>query len=80
MPPAYPSRAVDLGWTGTVIMRALVSVSGETRQILVHRSSGFSVLDAAALAAVRGWAFEPAAIGGRRVEAWVEVPVNFRLN
>jgi len=79
-PPSYPVRAVDMGWTGTVIMRALVTTSGETRQVLVHRSSGYPALDAAALAAVRHWAFEPASIGGRRIEAWVEVPVNFRLN
>jgi len=79
-PPSYPVRAVDMGWTGTVIMRALVTTSGETRQVLVHRSSGYPALDAAALAAVRHWAFEPASVGGRRIEAWVEVPVNFRLN
>jgi len=36
--------------------------------------------DAAALRAVGNWAFQPATVGGRAVEAWVEVPVRFRLN
>jgi protein TonB len=79
-PPAYPPRAVELGLTGTTVIRARVTTSGETEEIRIWRSSGQALLDAAAVAAVRRWAFEPASIDGRRVEAWVEVPVHFRLN
>lgn len=79
-PPQYPSRALDLGITGTVLVRARVAPGGETEETRVWRSSGHPMLDAAALAAVRRWAFEPASIGGRQVESWVEVPVHFRLN
>jgi protein TonB len=80
LPPVYPPRALDLGLTGTVLVRALVSVAGDTQEARIWRSSGHPLLDAAALAAVRRWAFEPALVGDRRVEAWVEVPVHFRLN
>ena len=38
-----------------------------------------SVLDDAALAAVRTWVFAPATRGGRPVESIVEVPVKFAL-
>jgi protein TonB len=79
-PPRYPPRAVELGLTGTVLVRARVGADGNTQEIRVWRSSGQPLLDAAALAAVRGWAFEPATMAGRRAEAWVEVPVHFRLN
>jgi protein TonB len=79
-PPAYPPRAVEFGLTGTVLVRARVSPDGSTEETRIWRSSGHPLLDAAATAAVRRWAFEPASVDGRRVEAWVEVPVHFRLN
>lgn len=78
-PPDYPARAVELDLTGTVVIRALLDPEGDPRDARVHRSSGHPMLDAAAVAAVRRWAFEPAARDGRRIEAWVEVPVHFRL-
>lgn len=79
-PPVYPPRAVEFGLTGTVLVRAHVAPDGSTGETRVWRSSGHALLDAAAIAAVRRWTFEPASVGGRRVEAWVEVPVHFRLN
>lgn len=79
-PPAYPPRALELGLSGTVLARARVGADGSTEEIRLWRTSGHPLLDAAALAAVRRWAFEPASLDGRRVEAWVEVPVHFRLN
>jgi len=80
MPAVYPPRAIEFGLTGTVLVRALVAPDGRTQEMRVWRSSGQPLLDAAAIAAVRRWDFEPASMGGRHVEAWVEVPVNFRLN
>lgn len=79
-PPAYPPRAAALRMAGTALIRALVGPDGLTREVRLHRSSGFSELDNAALAAVRGWAFAAATEGGRPIEAWVEVPVRFRLD
>ncbi|MBY0332352.1 MAG: energy transducer TonB [Acetobacteraceae bacterium] len=78
-PPDYPPRAIELDITGTVVVRALLTPEGDPQQARVHRSSGHTMLDAAALAAVRRWAFEPASRDGRRIAAWVEVPVHFRL-
>jgi protein TonB len=46
----------------------------------VQRSSGNASLDAAALKAVRGWAFMPASRNGQNIASIVQVPVNFRLN
>lgn len=79
-PPEYPPRAIELDLTGTVIVRALLDPEGDPRETRVHRSSGSPMLDGAALAAVRNWAFEPASRDGQRIAAWVEVPVHFRLN
>ncbi|WP_131829451.1 energy transducer TonB, partial [Teichococcus deserti] len=78
-PAEYPARALEMGQTGSVTLRALVAPDGETRTTRVHRSSGSSLLDQAALAAVQRWQFRAASVGGRPVHAWVEVQVHFRL-
>lgn len=79
LPPRFPPRALELNQQGTVIVRALVAPDGTSGDIVVWRSSGYALLDAAALRAVRDWAFEPASVGGRRVASWVEVPVRFAI-
>ena len=79
MPPRFPPRALELKQQGTVIVRALVAPDGTSGEIIVWRSSGYALLDAAAVRAVRDWAFEPASVEGRRIAAWVEVPVRFAI-
>lgn len=78
-PVRYPARALDLNQQGTVVVRALVAPDGTSGQVVVWRSSGYTLLDAAAVRAVRGWAFEPASIAGRKIASWVEVPVRFAI-
>lgn len=77
--PDYPRRALESGTEGTVIVRANVSTSGSVISAQVHQSSGNTALDAAAVKAVRGWAFVPASRGGQNIASIVQVPVNFRL-
>lgn len=78
-PPAYPPRAFELDQQGEVVVRARLDPHGDPQRVEVLRSSGFSLLDEAALAAVRRWRFEPARIDGRPVPAIVQVPVRFRV-
>lgn len=78
-PPIYPPRALELEQRGEVIVRALVNEAGDPEEVRLWRSSGFDLLDRAALAAVRRWAFEPARLDERAVRAWVQVPVRFQL-
>ena len=78
-PPRFPPRALELNQQGTVVVRALVGADGTSNEIVVWHSSGYALLDQAALRAVRDWAFEPASIGGHRIASWVEVPVRFAI-
>jgi len=78
-PPGYPAAARRNGEEGTVTLRVLVSVEGAPREVALERSSGSSLLDAAALATVKNWRFTPARRGGEAQEAWVLVPIVFRL-
>lgn len=77
--PSYPQAAREDEQEGLVILRVLVSRDGRPAQIRVAASSGFRLLDAAAVAGVRGWTFVPARDGSRAIEAWMEVPVRFQL-
>lgn len=78
-PAVYPSRALELGQQGEVLIRIRLDTNGTAVEILVSRSSGSDLLDRAALTAVRGWHFLPAVRDGHAVAAWVEIPVRFHL-
>lgn len=78
-PAVYPPRAIELNQQGEVVVRVRLDHHGTAVEIVLHRPSGFSMLDRAALAAVRGWHFLPAMRDGRPVAAWVEIPVRFHL-
>ena len=78
-PPEYPEVARELGQEGTVLLQVKVSASGLVLQVSVHRSSGYSSLDAAAINAVRRWKFVPANVGNVALEDDAIIPVNFSL-
>ena len=56
-----------------------VDREGTPVQVEIKESSGFRLLDQAALKAVRHWKFQPGRIGVFPVESEVRVPVRFRL-
>ena len=77
--PDYPAEARRLRQQGRVLIEVEVSATGQPASVSLKRSSGVVSLDAAALAAVRHWTFEPARTAGVPVAARVEVPVQFDL-
>ena len=79
MPPSYPNEAVRNGWRGTVVLRVLVTIEGTAGEVTLVTSSGYPVLDAAAVRAVRGWKFRPAMRDGVPVEMTVRAPITFAL-
>ncbi len=79
-PPNYPETARRAGWEGRVTVRVEVSADGVPTTVTLGKSSGYGVLDQAALRAVKSWRFQPRTIGGVAMTGVVEVPVNFALN
>jgi periplasmic protein TonB len=77
--PEYPLIARKRGYQGTVVLEVLVNREGKVKELTLSASSGYSVLDQAALASVKTWLFEPGTRGGEKVDMWVKVPVRFRL-
>ncbi|MBE0626194.1 MAG: energy transducer TonB, partial [Burkholderiales bacterium] len=78
--PAYPRASRLAGQQGQVLLKVLVGTSGSAVNIAVQHSSGFERLDDAALNSVRQWHFAPAKRGDQAIEAWVLVPIVFRLD
>lgn len=77
--PRYPRAARLRGMEGVVVLSVDVDAGGRPTGVQVKNSSGFTLLDEAALEAVRDWRFVPASRGGRPIAAPVEVPVRFSL-
>jgi protein TonB len=77
--PEYPRTAREAGWEGTVVLQVLVLPDGTAGTVTLHKTSGYSVLDEAALSAVRGWKFIPAMDGNFPIRSMVRMPVRFDL-
>ena len=79
-PPIYPETARRAGWEGRVTVRVEVSADGSPISVALEKSSGYGVLDQAALRAVKSWRFQPRTMGGVAMAGTVDVPVNFTLS
>ena len=77
--PRYPGKARRAGWEGTAVLKVLVDPKGAPGRVTVDRTSGFDILDDAAVKAVRRWRFHPARRGVDGVPSWVRIPVAFKL-
>jgi len=62
-----------------VLLLVDVNERGGVDAVQVRQSSGHGALDAAAVAAVRGWEFEPARRGDTPVASRVALPIRFNL-
>ena len=78
-PPPYPRLARKRGQQGTVVLGVLVNREGGVAELQIEESSGYGLLDRAALKAVRKWRFEPGRRGDLKVTMRVRVPVTFTL-
>jgi protein TonB len=79
-PPVYPAEAKRNGQQRVALFRVVVSAAGHAESVTLIKSSGYRILDASALEAVRKWKFHPATIGGVKVSSTVKVPVRFTLD
>jgi periplasmic protein TonB len=77
--PAYPREARRRGLEGTVLLLVEILESGRPERITIKQSSGHSLLDEAAMGAVRRWTFIPAQREGKAVRSVAEVPIVFSL-
>jgi len=78
-PPDYPQQARRMGYEGLVMLKVLVDVNGRVENLELVSSSGYAVLDKAAVTSVKKWMFEPGTEGGKKKKTWVKIPIRFEL-
>jgi periplasmic protein TonB len=78
--PEYPSLSKRRGETGTAYVKFVVGLTGKLENVELKKSSGFSRLDDAALAAVHASACKPYLENGQPVRAAYTQPYDFNLN
>lgn len=75
--PIYPQIAMTAQVTGTVILEAVVSATGEVESVRVLRS--IKLLDQAAIDAVEQWRYAPLELNGIRTPFVLTVTLNFSI-
>ena len=76
-PVEYPMEMWNQDVEGTTVVRVLVNEAGDVDSAVVAESSGYSLLDSAAIRGARVMEFEPALRGGEPLQVWARVPVHF---
>lgn len=78
--PVYPTLSRRMREQGTVVLDILIRADGTVGEIKLKSSSGFKRLDDAAITAVRRWRYQPATQGGKAIDFWYELPLEFNLH
>lgn len=78
-PPEYPAQAQRRRQEGVVIIDITVEPNGRTADVDIRQSSGYALLDQAAVRAAMKWEIMPHEINGQAVRAAFQVPVKFEL-
>ena len=76
--PVYPPLARQAKVQGVVVLRVLISKSGEVEN--VELVSGHPMLAPAAIEAVKQWKYTPYLLNGEPIEVVTQVTVNFSLS
>jgi protein TonB len=77
--PVYPNISKRRGEQGMVLVSVLIGIDGTAQDAKVKTSSGFELLDQAALNTVKNWRYVPGKRGGLPEAMWFNVPINFVL-
>ncbi|MGL4939018.1 MAG: TonB family protein [Shewanella sp.] len=78
-PPHYPREAKRKGLQGVVLIEVWLDPQGQQIKRIIAKSSGYEVLDHAALDALKEWQFNGHSINGQRMPSRLKVPVRFEL-
>jgi protein TonB len=77
--PQYPDDLAALGISGTVMLRAVISTTGEPINVEVINTTVHPGLAKAAVDAVKQWRYQPTLLNGQPVEVATTIDVNFEL-
>jgi protein TonB len=75
--PSYPALAKSQHVSGSVVIDALIDVSGRVTTMKIV--SGPGLLHQAAMDALRQWKYQPATLNGSATPTHLNVTIQFRL-
>lgn len=78
--PNYPRMAKRKGMEGTVLLEVWLDENGDQTNLSLLKSSGFDLLDDAAIEAVKKWQFNGHKENGVALAHRVRIPVRFNLD
>jgi periplasmic protein TonB len=76
--PKYPEKARQNGIQGSVVLKALISRTGDIKDLTLI--SGDPSLAPAAIKAVKKWKYRPYQFQGNPVDVETQIVVNFQLS
>ncbi len=77
--PLYPSLARRNNWEGSSLLLLEITAEGRVGEVTVLKSSGYEVLDRAAIQAAKKWRYQPAQRDGAAVDWNIRIPITFVL-
>jgi TonB family protein len=78
--PEYPKEAAKANLEGAVWVRSLVQKDGTVAKSALGKTSGYDILDSAALKAASKCRFKPATKDGKPVAMWIMYKISFSLD
>jgi len=78
-PLVYPEAARSFGYEGSVMIKALLDYDGAVMRIAVLRSSGYPILDSAAVDYIASSKFSPALQQKKPVRVWIGQTITYKL-
>ena len=78
-PIPYPRWAVRQGWEGRFDIAMEILKDGSVGRTKVMRSTGYNLLDQAAVKSVKLWKFHPAMENGQPAVTCIQMPVLFQI-
>jgi TonB family protein len=77
--PKYPESARRKKLAGEVVIKAIVGLEGQVEYAEIIKSSGYGILDTAALKAAKKSKFKPVIERGKKVRTWTTIPFRFAV-
>lgn len=78
--PGYPEQALKNNIEGDVILKLFVDENGIISRSGIRKSSGFPVLDSAAIRQSRDLRFHPATVNGEPNSIWISIVFKYKIN
>ncbi len=75
----YPDEALERGLEGKAIVNLQVDEDGRAENVQINKSSGYLLLDSAAVRTAKTFVFSPAVVKDKAVRSNVVMPIEFKL-